>query len=414
MKHRKLITLLCLLSGTAQAEPAALDALTLPQAETLLLSHNREIQAAQRMVEGLRADGLSAAQRPNPTLSVGTSSINLDRNSPGKLWDKQMDSVFRLDQTIERGSKRELRIKAAETAVKAGQADAADTVRQQRLALASSYYDLLLAQEREDINRQTAQLYGKSVTASELRLKVGDISPTELARLQVEAYRADNDARQAQADREKARIVLAYLMGEERRAEQIRALGPWPETRPEKAGEIENMLSRRADVKAAQTRVELADAKRAQARALLTRDISVGVQYEHYPPDARNTVGVGISFPLFANYQYQGEIQRAESDYSAALEDMERVRAQALTEINKTRADLDAAAERLNRYRAELATKAEKTATAAEFAYSRGALSLLDLLDARRTLKAIQLEAASARSDYAKALATGQTKESAQ
>jgi len=410
MKHFPLLLLSLLLCGTAHAEPAApLDNLTLPQAETLLLSHNREIQAAQRMVEGLRADGISAAQHPNPTLSLGTSSISLDRASPGKPWDKQMDSVFRLDQTIERGGKRELRIKAAESAIRAGQADAADTVRQQRVALASSYYDLMLAQEKEEINRHTAQLYSKSLKASELRLQQGDISATELARLQVDAYRADNGARQAQSEREKAQLMLAYLMGEERQSARIHAAGPWPDAQAVAAAEVETMLARRADVRAAQSRVELADARRGQARALRTRDISVGVQYEHYPPDARNTVGLGVSFPLFANYQYQGEIQRAESDYSAALEDLERVRAQALTEISKTRSDLDAALERVERYRGELLAKAEKAAAAAEFAYSRGALGLLDLLDARRTLKAVQIEAAGVRADHAKALAAWQT-----
>lgn len=410
MKQIPRFLLSFLLCSIAHAEPVTTsDSLTLPQAEALLLSHNREIQAAQRMVEGLRADGISAAQRPNPTLSLSTSSINLDRASPGKPWDKQMDSVFRLDQTIERGGKRELRIKVAESAIQAGQADAADTVRLQHVALAFSYYDLMLAQEKEEINRQTAQLYGKSVKASELRLKLGDISPTDLARLQVEAYRADNDAGQARAEREKAQLALAYLMGEERQAARIHAAGPWPDAQAVPHAEVETMLARRADVRAAQLRVELADARRGQARALLTRDISVGVQYEHYPPNARNTVGLGVSIPLFANYQYQGEIQRAESDYGAALENLERVRAQALTETNRIRSDLDAALERLDRYRGELLTKAEKAATAAEFAYNRGALGLLDLLDARRTLKAVQIEAAAARADHAKAMAAWQT-----
>jgi len=41
----------------------------------------------------------------------------------------------------------------------------------------------------------------------------------------------------------------------------------------------------------------------------------------------------------------------------------------------------------------------------AEFAYKQGAQSVMDLLDARRTYKATQIEAASARSDYATALA---------
>ena len=48
---------------------------------------------------------------------------------------------------------------------------------------------------------------------------------------------------------------------------------------------------------------------------------------------------------------------------------------------------------------------AERVARAAELAYSKGGMSLIDLLDARRTLRQVQLEAATARADHAKALA---------
>ena len=408
--HRiSLVFLALLLSATAHAAPAALNALSLPQAEVLLLAHNHEIQSAQRMLEGLRADRIGADQRPNPTLTLGITSISVERHPAGKYWDKPLDNVLRLDQTIERGDKRELRVRAADQAIKSGEADTSEMIRQQRIALASAYYDLLLAQEKEGINRQTVELYGKSVGASQLRLKVGDIAPTELARLQVEAARASNDLRQSQAEREKAQLALAYLIGAEKQAEQVHASDLWPEVQPRAGLDLEALLDSRPDIRSAQARVAFADARRAQARALLKRDVSVGVQYEHYPPDARNTVGVGISFPLQLNYQYQGEIQRAESDYSAALEDLERVRAAARGDLGRVRSDLESAAERLARYRDELLAKAEKSAAAAEFAYQRGALPLLDLLDARRTLRAIQFEAAVARCDYAKALSAWQT-----
>ena len=44
-------------------------------------------------------------------------------------------------------------------------------------------------------------------------------------------------------------------------------------------------------------------------------------------------------------------------------------------------------------------------AKAAEFAYAKGAMGIMDLLDARRTLRQVQVEAAVARSEHAKALA---------
>lgn len=47
--------------------------------------------------------------------------------------------------------------------------------------------------------------------------------------------------------------------------------------------------------------------------------------------------------------------------------------------------------------------RATQVANQAEFAYRRGALSLTDLLDARRTLRTTQLDVLAARTDLAKA-----------
>ena len=51
----------------------------------------------------------------------------------------------------------------------------------------------------------------------------------------------------------------------------------------------------------------------------------------------------------------------------------------------------------------DIVPRASQVASQAEFAYKRGALSLTDLLDARRTLRATQLDALAARADLAKA-----------
>ena len=46
---------------------------------------------------------------------------------------------------------------------------------------------------------------------------------------------------------------------------------------------------------------------------------------------------------------------------------------------------------------------AKKVAEMAELAYSKGAMSLTELIDARRTLRSVLIEALSARTDHAKA-----------
>jgi cobalt-zinc-cadmium efflux system outer membrane protein len=54
-------------------------------------------------------------------------------------------------------------------------------------------------------------------------------------------------------------------------------------------------------------------------------------------------------------------------------------------------------------YEATILPRARKVAQMAELAYSKGAMSLTELIDARRTLRTILIEDIAARTDHAKA-----------
>src|SRR5215471_15557890 len=335
-----------LLLGLALARPFTvlgqevdLTALTLRQAEALLQTKNRELQAARRAVEAAGAGTLAAGARPNPTLSLGVSSINLKEGvGSGSPSEKIVDSNVRIDQVIERGDKRELRLASARSLESASNADLSEAQRQQRLALRSAYYDLLLAQDKVDIARDTISLFEGSVRAAELRLKAGDIAAADVARLRVDALRAQNDARAAEADRRRAQLALAYMIGAESAAIGIRAVDPWPSIYGERpGGSVDELIEARPDVRAAKSRFEAAQNARELARSLRTRDVSVGASFDHYPVNpgfaqgsgagTGNTFGVFLSVPLFIGNKYEGEIARAEVDYGAAMEGLEKVRA---------------------------------------------------------------------------------------
>ena len=421
---------LCFLLGglsvaAAEIESAAgaasfnsdLGQLTLRQAEIFFASRNREIQIGQRLVEGARADRLSAAARPNPNVFINATQIgNLYPSGyDSSRLDRRADTTIGINQTFERGGKRELRIEAADSNITASRGDYADIRRQQKVVLYAVYYDLAAAQEKLRITGETAGLFQKTIDAVERRLKAGDIAPSDVARIRVDALRAQNDARAAQAERQKAQTALAYVIGVERDAARINAVDGWPElSAVSYAAEVEKAVAGRADVQAAQARVAAADKNRELARALRVRDVTGSFQFDRTPwnplanPTSQNTLGFGISVPLFTNYYYEGEIRRAEVELQAARDNYERVRALALGEIVARRADLDAARERVQRFRESLLKEAQTAADAAEFAYSRGAIGVMDLLDARRQLYATRLEASSTQADYAKSLAAWQ------
>jgi cobalt-zinc-cadmium efflux system outer membrane protein len=396
------------------AEPRAAanpEHLTLAMAEELFREHSRELLAAKRAIESAEADKVIAAQRPNPTLSAGVSSLSAQNWSAASGFrDKPIDTGVQLSQLIERGNKRQLRTEAAQSSLAATRHDFQDIVRQQTLAMRGAFYDLLLTQERVRVSQETQALFRRSVDAAELRLKAGDIASSDLSRLRVDALRAENDVRQTQADREKAQLVLAYFLGLEKSAASIHAEEEWPAPAAVPAPKsIDDLLDQRADVRAARQRLEAARKNRDLARAARTRDVTVGVEYDHFPTQiSNNTFGVSVSVPLFVFYQFEGEIKKAEVAVNSAEEDLERTRALARADIARARADLESAQERVQRYSDSLLKEAQRAADAAEYAYKRGAVGVTDLLDARRTWYATRLDAAAAQADYAKALAAWQ------
>jgi cobalt-zinc-cadmium efflux system outer membrane protein len=402
---RPLILALLLLPATLLAEGNS--ALSLRQAEAMWQQHSRELRLAGLAVSGAAADSQVARQIPNPEVSLNAQTISPSTGFGAGGWkDKRMDSVFRIEQVIERGGKRELRIKGAESRLEASRFEADEMARQQLGTLRRAYYDLLLAQEKLALARDTATLYGKSADAGKLRQKAGDIAPVDLTRLQIDRVRADSEARQAQSDVEQAQLALAYLIGEPD-ARRLQAGDPWPAVDGKNLPEIE--IPQRPDLDAAQRRVDAAEADRDLARALKKRDLTVGLQYEHNrQSEPVNSYGLGVSLPLFVWHEYEGQIARAETDYAAARLAFEQQQAQVRGQVAQSRSALLAARDRYQRLEGGLLADAERVAKAAEFAYTKGAMGLMDLLDARRTLRQIQGEAAVARADYAKAAADWQ------
>ena len=373
------------------------------------MQKNRELQAARRNVESAQAQILIAGARPNATLSVNSTSINDANTIDGQK--RTADTILRIDQPFERGNKRELRLDAASGLQRASRDDFLDALRQSLAALQGAYFDLRQAQEKADTLAQNAELYLGTLDAAQRRLQAGDLAPADVARVEVDYERAQNDARGARAELARAQIALAYMIGDEAEAAELRAVDPWPAPQRADAATVEQAIEARPDVIAAKERVQAAEKLRDLARAQRTRDVTIGTQYERWIPGggaATQAVGVGVSVPLFTGYDFSGDIQKAEVDRYAAIDALERARAIAGAELHRAAGDLNAAADRLERFDRSLLAAANRSAEASEFAFQRGAISVLEVLDARRTLRAVRLEALAARNDYAKALAAWQ------
>lgn len=380
-------------------------ALSLPAAEQRLLDASRDLRRARRDVERAQAATLVAAARPNATLSLDTSDINPSRGiGAGSVADKRFDTVLRLEQTFERGDKRTLRIAQADLLLDAARADQDEMRRQALKALRIAYFDLKLAEDRRALLRQTLALFDDTVDRARARVQAGDLAPSDLERIRLDQLRTDADLKVADSDVRRAQAALARLLALDELATQMHAVDPWPA--PERGQtSMEALPADRPDLRAARARLQAAQQGRSLAQSLRTRDITIGVQYEHFPPEGRAMYGVGVSIPLFNGNDYSGDIEAAYAELGAAEDDTRRVESEAEAELRLRRAEAEAQAGRVRRYLDTVLPSARRSAEATEFAFRHGAAGVLDVLDARRSLRAIEAEALSAQADFARARA---------
>ncbi len=392
--------------------------LSLSEAQALARERNYDLKLARIAIDSAKANVLIAGAAPNPSLTLATNSINTTNGGgSGHLWNRSIDSIARIDQLIERGGKRELRQENAQTLMQAVQSDVVDTERQLGLIVAQAYIDLKAAQEKRAATLETSRLMESMLAAAQLRKSAGDVAGSEVERVRVDALRSQNDVESAKSELAIARRTLALILGLTERMDSLEAVDPWAELiRPEPLSEsrFKGIIAQRPDVRAAMARVDAADAGNRLAHSLRTRDVSVGMQYEHFPQpgDALHgngsSVGFSVQVPLFTNYYYKGEILAAQAARTAAEQSLLQARAIADNEIRLAWSTLSSAAERVRRNRDELLLSAEKAANAAEFAYKNGAVGIMDVLDARRTLRATRLDALAAQVEFSKALAAWQ------
>jgi cobalt-zinc-cadmium efflux system outer membrane protein len=110
-------------------------------------------------------------------------------------------------------------------------------------------------------------------------------------------------------------------------------------------------------------------------------------------------------------YAFQGEIERARAQLAQADDQLEKIRRAAAADMARLAQDLRSAAARAASYEDTIVPRAREVAQGAEYAYGRGAMPLTDLIDARRTLRAVLLEEIAARADHARALAAWQLRQ---
>lgn len=404
-------------AALAQSMPEAAPSTNLSLRQALqAASANLDVALARSNLAGAQADIVSANRAPLPTLSTKLSQMDLQNGIGNGHWltEKRVDKSIGLDWTWERGNKRALRTQSAQQSAAAASADLQEVRTQQLLATHVGFFDLLAFQERlghfAAIERSAAEL----AQAARLRVNAGDLSVQEGLRTDIEHQRARSDLQLAELDRQRAAIALWQTTGLAIPPQELRANRDWPAVgTPMPMPDLASLVQQRADVRAAESRVLAAQAALDNARALKVSDITWGASYDHYPGTSTALMELRLQMPLQWGYGFEGEIARATAQLTLAQDALEKTRRVALSELQRLQQETRNTAERARAYEQDILPRARQVAQGAELAYSKGALSLTDLLDARRTLRATLLDSLAARTDHAKAAGLWQLRLSA-
>ena len=165
-------------------------------------------------------------------------------------------------------------------------------------------------------------------------------------------------------------------------------------------------------LRAAQQGVTAAQQPVRAARAIGKQDVTGQINYTHVVDLSTASLFGQIQIPIFD--RNQGEIARTRFAIDQAQEQAKFANGQVLTDVRDAYENLRTNDEIVRLYRAGYLDEAQQDRDISQYAYQRGAASLLDFLDAERSYRATQLAYRQALASYllaARAAARGRGNE---
>jgi outer membrane protein, heavy metal efflux system len=380
-------------SAQASAAPQGPVRISLDEAIQMALAHNHTLQAERSTIDQSEALEITANLRPNPVLLGDAQFLPVFNwnqfNSNYIDNDAQFD--LGISYLFERGKKRQHRLAAAKDATAVTRSTVADNERTLTFQVATLFTNAQLAESTLDLAKQDLKSFQSTVDISKERYRAGDISDDDYLKIKLQLLQFQSDASQAQLARVQALSDLRQLLGRESVPLDYDVSGAF-DYQPLNA-KVEDLevkaLATRPDLRAAQQGVTAANSQYELAKANGKRDITAQANYTHIADF--NTVSLfgQIQIPIFD--RNQGEIARTKFAINQAQETEKAASDQVLTDVADAYDGLQTNNEIVQLYRSGYLDDAQQDRDISEYAYRRGAASLLDFLDAERSYRAIQL-----------------------
>src|SRR5580700_3354512 len=393
------ITLAAVVSGgfvladTASAQGPV--RITLEQAIQLALQHNHTLQAARTTIQQSQAAEITANLRPNPTFFADWEYVpvfaGVQGESLGAYLQASTEADVGLSYLIERGQKRPRRLEAAKDATAVTRSQVADNERGIAFQTGSLFINVQLAESTLELAQTDLKSFQTTVGISEVQLKDGGMSENDYLKIKIQLLQFEQDVQQALLNKAQALSDLRQQLGYDSVPADYDVTGEF-EYRPLVVSLEElqaKALQNRPDLRAAVLGVTAANSQYALAKANGKQDPTIAGNYSHV--NGLSAATFSFSIPLAIFDRNQGNIAQTHIGIRQAEEQQKAASGQVLTDVRDAYEGLQEGARIAQLFRTSYLDVAQRSRDISEYAYHRGALALLDFLDAERTYRATQL-----------------------
>jgi cobalt-zinc-cadmium efflux system outer membrane protein len=389
-----------LLVGVVSAQNTTL--ISLDQAIDLALAHNHSIKATRTLILQNQAQEITANLRPNPTL--GADSQFVPFFSPQDFSGENLNETQQFDIGIgylfERGHKRQRRLQAARDQTAVTRAQVADAERTLAFNVGQQFVSVLLAESTLQFALQDLRGFQQTVDISETQLKAGYIGEGDYLKIKLQLLQFQTDVSSARLAKVQALVGLREFLGYNAVPADFDVIGDLA-YQPLKTN-LEDLqmkaMRERPDFRAAELGTTAAQSQILLAKANAKVDVNGTYDFTHV--SGENTASIFANFELPIFNRNQGEIARTGYVLTQAQEQQQAVSDTVLSDVANAYEAVRSNDEVVQLYTSGYLKQAQDSRDISEYAYERGAASLLDFLDAERSYRSVQLAYRQALASY--------------
>ncbi len=373
----------------AQLGPAPIHEWTLEEVVEAAAVGHPQVQAAQARVDAAAGARRTAGAWTNPVFThwIENSSFSLIGAPSGLDREASTYGTIPLEPLFQRAP----RVRRADQEIAAARADVVTVQRQLSLEAARAFFRVALSQIAVETAAENRAALDRLAEYNRARVSQGATAEVELLRVQIEIDRAVLEAAIAEADLARARVELRRFLGNRAPVDLASLRVSTVPAALVPASPLEALSSlltqartRRPELTSARARIEAATAETEYQRRLFVRELGATIGFKQSAGRSSLIAGVSLPLPLFD--RNKGEVQRATAARLSAEREMD-----AATQVIET--EIESAYEAARRLSAALGgaprTLVERAADLRRLtlaAYQEGGATLLQVLDATRTL----------------------------